>query len=87
MNRCWLAGSLGDALHAVLCAAGYNLRWLLRAVARGRIARLFFALRLVALQVMFIASALLSSSKKRSASRIASVRCDSRWLPGAAAAG
>jgi len=41
MNRCWLAGSLGDALHAVLCAAGYNLRWLLRAVARGRIRRLF----------------------------------------------
>jgi hypothetical protein len=24
----------GDALHAVLCAAGYNLRWLLRAMAR-----------------------------------------------------
>ena len=43
MNRCWLAGSLGDALHAVLCAAGYNLRWLLRAVAGGRIKRLFCA--------------------------------------------
>ncbi len=41
MNRCWLAGSLGDALHAVLCAAGYNLRWLLRAIARGRIGRIF----------------------------------------------
>ncbi len=34
MNRCWLRGAVGDALHAVLCAAGYNLRWLLRAVAR-----------------------------------------------------
>ncbi len=34
MDRCWLAGALGDALHAVLCAAGYNLRWLLRAIAR-----------------------------------------------------
>lgn len=34
MDRCWLQGSLGDALHAVLCAAGYNLRWLLRAIAR-----------------------------------------------------
>jgi len=87
MNRCWLAGSLGDALHAVRCAAGYNLRWLLRAVARGRIARLFFALRFVALQVMFIASALLSSSKMRLASRIGSVRRDSRWLPGAAVVG
>lgn len=32
MDRCWLKGQLGDALHAVLCAAGYNLRWLLRAM-------------------------------------------------------
>ena len=24
----------GDALHTVLCAAGYNLRWLMRAVRR-----------------------------------------------------
>jgi IS5 family transposase len=30
MDRCWLKGALGDALHAVLCAAGYNLRKLLR---------------------------------------------------------
>ena len=28
MDRCWLQGKLGDALHAVLCAAGYNLCWL-----------------------------------------------------------
>lgn len=34
MERCWLAGALGDALHAVLCAAGYNLRWLMRALVR-----------------------------------------------------
>jgi len=34
MNRCWLQGALGDALHAVLCAAGYNLRWLMRAMVR-----------------------------------------------------
>jgi IS5 family transposase len=34
MNRCWLKGSEGDALHTVLCAAGFNLRWLLRAVTR-----------------------------------------------------
>jgi transposase, IS5 family len=34
MDRCWLKGQLGDALHAVLCAAGYNLRWLLRAMVR-----------------------------------------------------
>ena len=24
MDRCWLHGATGDALHAVLCAAGYN---------------------------------------------------------------
>lgn len=34
MDRCWLKGQLGDALHAVLCATGYNLRWLMRAMAR-----------------------------------------------------
>ena len=34
LDRCWLKGTLGDALHAISCAAGYNLRWLLRAVAR-----------------------------------------------------
>ena len=32
MRRCHLQGELGDALHAVLCAAGYNIRWLLRAI-------------------------------------------------------
>nr|MBA3756968.1 transposase [Nitrosomonas sp.] len=26
MDRCWLPGKLGDALHAVVCVAGYNLR-------------------------------------------------------------
>jgi len=30
MNRCHLKGAEGDAIHAVLCAAGYNIRWLLR---------------------------------------------------------
>ena len=34
MDRCWLKGQLGDALHAVLRASGYNLRWLLRAIVR-----------------------------------------------------
>ena len=34
MRRCWLKGALSDALNAVLCAAGFNLRWLMRAVVR-----------------------------------------------------
>ena len=34
MGRCHLKGETGDRLHAVLCAAGYNIRWLLRMIAR-----------------------------------------------------
>ncbi len=34
MNRCHLKGSQGDSLHAVLCAAGYNIRWLLRMITK-----------------------------------------------------
>ena len=33
MQRCWLKGELGDALHALSCAAGYNIGWLLRSIA------------------------------------------------------
>lgn len=49
MDRCWLQGALGDALHALSCAAGYNLRWLLRAVARLGIGPVFLRLLQVAL--------------------------------------
>ncbi|MFM0635974.1 IS5/IS1182 family transposase, partial [Paraburkholderia metrosideri] len=28
--RNWLKGALGDAMHAVLCGAGHNLRMILR---------------------------------------------------------
>jgi IS5 family transposase len=49
MDRCWLAGTLDDALHTVLCAAGYNLRWLLRAIARLGPRALFWYPILVAL--------------------------------------
>ena len=34
MIRCYLQGSIGDALHAISCAAGYNIRWLMRAILR-----------------------------------------------------
>ena len=43
MDRCWLQGALGDALHAISCAAGYNLRWLLRAIARLGLEAVFFS--------------------------------------------
>jgi IS5 family transposase len=50
MDRCWLAGELGDALHAVSCAVGYNLRWLLRAIARKGLKALFLRLHLSTVQ-------------------------------------
>lgn len=34
MQRCWLKGQAGDALHAISCALGFNIRWLLRAIVR-----------------------------------------------------
>lgn len=33
LDRNWLKGSLGDAIHVLLCAAGQNLRLILRALA------------------------------------------------------
>jgi IS5 family transposase len=37
MDRNWLKGEVADAIHAVLCAAGYNIRWLMRVI----LARIF----------------------------------------------
>ncbi|TSE18502.1 Transposase DDE domain protein [Tepidimonas alkaliphilus] len=49
MDRCHLKGEQGDRLHAVLCAAGYNIRWLLRMIAKKGVPFLKQAfLRLVA---------------------------------------
>ena len=41
MIRCYLKGSLGDALHAISCAAGYNIRRLMRAIMRLGLQGLF----------------------------------------------
>ena len=43
LDRNWLKGALGDAMHAVLCGAGYNLRMILRKL------RFFYALMLAML--------------------------------------
>ena len=48
LRRNWLKGSQGDRLHPVLCAAGYNLRWLMRAVVRLGV-KGFFVLRFLLL--------------------------------------
>lgn len=43
LDRNWLKDALGDAIHAVLCGAGHNLRMILREL------RLFYALILIIL--------------------------------------
>ena len=50
MNRCHLKGAQGDALHAVLCASGYNIRWLLRMIRIKGIAFYFAFIRLLGLR-------------------------------------
>lgn len=57
MDRCWLKGAEGDALHAVLCAAGFNIRWLLRAIANMGLAVLLLALTAMALYARAISRA------------------------------
>ena len=44
MDSCWLQGATGDALHAISCAAGYNVRWLLRAIAALGVGAVFLRL-------------------------------------------
>ncbi len=41
MDRSWLQGAVGHALHALCCAAGYNILWLLRAIVRLGLKGLF----------------------------------------------
>jgi IS5 family transposase len=58
MDRCWLRGADGDALHAVLCAAGFNIRWLLRAIAAKGLKGFLLACSQWAPWLRWIASAL-----------------------------
>jgi transposase, IS5 family len=50
LDRNWLKGALGDAIHAVLCGAGYNLRMILRKL------RLLYAFVIAALLNLSIAA-------------------------------
>jgi transposase, IS5 family len=67
MDRCWLQGADGDAQHAVLCAAGFNIRWLLRAIAAKGLKALLLALSQWAPWLRWLASALPISSNARAA--------------------
>jgi len=52
LGRNWLKGALGDAMHAVLCCAGHNLRLILkklRLFCTGVLAMLWRAFRMSAL--------------------------------------
>ena len=52
LDRCYLKGQTGDAIHAVLCAAGYNIKWLMLMILQKGIKPflvLFFAKELQAL--------------------------------------
>jgi IS5 family transposase len=53
MDRCHLKGSEGDALHAVLCAAGYNIRWLLRMIVKKGLGLLLCLLQVSGLTGLF----------------------------------
>ena len=33
LDQCWLKGAQGDAINAIGVATGYNIRWLMRAIA------------------------------------------------------
>ena len=57
----------GDALHALCCAAGYNIRWLLRAITHLGLQGLICALSAVVMCVVALLGALLTPSKTRGA--------------------
>jgi transposase, IS5 family len=42
LDRCYLKGQTGDAIHAVLCAAGYNIKWLMRMILQKGIKPFLF---------------------------------------------
>ena len=71
MIRCYLHGSIGDALHAISCAAGYNIRWLMRAIMRLGLRGLF--------ALVFLASWL--TDMLRSRLRKARTANDTRSIP------
>jgi len=63
MDRCWLQGAMGDALHALSCAAGYNIRWLLRAIVRLGLGGLFYAFSAVAACLACLLHAVMAGTK------------------------
>jgi transposase, IS5 family len=42
LDRCYSKGQTGEAIHAVLCAAGYNIKWLMRRILQKGIKPFLF---------------------------------------------
>ena len=69
IDRCWLQGAMGDALHALSCAAGYNIRWLLRAIVRLGLGGVFYALPAVAACLAFLLHAVMARTEAMQSER------------------
>ena len=75
MDRCWLQGAVGDALHALCCAAACNIRRLLRAITRLGLQGLFCALSAVVVCVVgLLAAPQLSPKVARATTRASPLR-------------
>ena len=72
MDRCHLKGTEGDAIHAVLCAAGYNIRWLLRMIAKKGLGLLLCLLQAAGLTALVVKFAQMFSQQRLKSS-------DQRW--------
>ena len=88
MGRCHLKGERGDRLHAVLCAAGYNIKWLLRMIAKKGVP--FLAAILLCLQqarsqgrswLAFAMAWVIKAAKTYSADRCVQRNHDRQHLP------
>jgi IS5 family transposase len=79
LDRCWLKGQAGDAVHAVLCAAGYNLRWLMRAMIRLGLKGLYCDLLAWVRQQVWGVSAGWARCRLAMGDGIASVNSDPAW--------
>ena len=87
MARCWLKGSEGDALHAVLCAAGFNVRWLLRAIVRLGVGAFLCALNFAGWYLgisLLRASLAIPERYEMAGTRSASTTSRSRFVPATA---
>jgi IS5 family transposase len=84
MDRCWLQGALGDALHALSCAAGYNIRWLLRAIARLGPKLVFLRLLMAAAPATYSVKSSLTSWLIASAHRLVGMPASASSVPSGA---